>query len=106
MNATVQDDPRRPVDRLLGNYAEDHRNHVNQVVHWICVPLIVWTVIAAIWVIPVPPSIGQPGLWAALAMAVVNWGLMKAIQASGLTLADARTIEAALQKTLRGRRRA
>ena len=48
MNATVQDDPRRPVDRLLGNYAEDHRNHVNQVVHWICVPLIVWTVIAAI----------------------------------------------------------
>lgn len=86
MNATVQDDPRRPVDRLLGNYAEDHRNHVNQVVHWICVPLIVWTVIAAIWVIPVPPSIGQPGLWAALAMAVACGWYFRLSRTIGLAM--------------------
>ena len=60
-------DPRRPVDRWLGNYAEDHRNGTNQIIHWICVPLIVWTVVAALWAIPVPESIGRPGLWAALA---------------------------------------
>lgn len=61
-------DPRRDVDRLLGNYSEDHRNPTNQLIHWICVPLIVWTVVALLWVVPVPPAIGRPGLWAALAM--------------------------------------
>jgi len=32
------------------------------------VPTILWCVIAALWIIPVPPSLGQPGLWAAMAM--------------------------------------
>jgi uncharacterized membrane protein YGL010W len=60
-------DPRRPVDRFLGNYSEDHRNGVNQVIHWICVPPIVWTVVAALWVLPVPTMLARPGLWAGLA---------------------------------------
>lgn len=61
-------DPRRPVDRFLGNYSEDHRNAINQRVHWICVPLIVWTVVAALWCIPVPSHLARPGLWAGLAL--------------------------------------
>lgn len=61
-------DPRRPVDRFLGNYSEDHRNPTNRIVHWICVPLIVWTVVALLWVIPVPEHVGRPGLWAAAAL--------------------------------------
>jgi uncharacterized membrane protein YGL010W len=61
-------DTRRPVDRFLGNYSEDHRNATNQLIHWICVPLIVWTVVALLWVIPVPPGLGRPGLWAGLAL--------------------------------------
>ena len=59
-------DRRRPIDRFLGNYSEDHRNGTNRIIHWICVPLIVWTVVAALWVIPVP-TFARPGLWAALA---------------------------------------
>ena len=67
-------DRRRPVDRYLGNYAEDHRNEINQRVHWVCVPLIVWSVIAALWTIPVAPQLGRPGLWAGLAMAAaIGW---------------------------------
>jgi uncharacterized membrane protein YGL010W len=62
-------DPRRPVDRMLGSYADDHRHPTNQQIHWICVPLIVWSVIAFLWLIPVAPQIGRPGLWAGLAMA-------------------------------------
>ena len=61
-------DRRREIDRLLGNYSEDHRHPANIKVHHVCVPLIVWSVIAALWVIPVVPAIGKPGLWAALAM--------------------------------------
>ena len=39
-------DPRREVDRWLGNYSKDHRNSTNILIHWICVPLILWTAIA------------------------------------------------------------
>ena len=69
--ATMQEgfvDPRRPVDRYLGNYSEDHRNGINRIIHWICVPLIVWSVVAALWVIPVPAAFAQPGLWAGVAL--------------------------------------
>lgn len=61
-------DTRREVDRWLGNYSEDHRNPTNVLIHWICVPLILWTVIALLWVVPVPVSIGRAGLWAGVAM--------------------------------------
>ena len=61
-------DARREVDRWLGHYSEDHRNPTNILIHWVCVPLILWTVIALLWVVPVPPSIGRPGLWAGVAM--------------------------------------
>ena len=70
MNAIPSDpvDTRREVDRWIGNYAEDHRNPTNIVIHWICVPLIVWSVIAAMWTIPVPTALGRPGFWTGVAM--------------------------------------
>ena len=61
-------DSRREVDRWLGNYSEDHRNPTNIRVHWICVPLILWTAVAMLWVLPVPAALGRPGLWAGVAM--------------------------------------
>jgi len=66
--AAAPADPRREVDRWLGNYAEDHRNGTNVLIHWICVPLILWTGIALLWVVPVPAALGRPGLWAGVAM--------------------------------------
>ena len=71
MNAIPNDnavDTRREVDRWLGNYSEDHRNPTNVLIHWICVPLILWTVIALLWLVPVPEAIGRPGLWAGVGM--------------------------------------
>jgi len=70
MNAIPNEpiDNRREVDRWLGNYSEDHRNATNIVIHWICVPMILWTVIALLWTIPVPAVLGRAGLWAGVAM--------------------------------------
>jgi uncharacterized membrane protein YGL010W len=42
-------DPRR-VDRLFGRYGESHGNPANKAIHWVCVPLITWSVLAALWV--------------------------------------------------------
>jgi len=61
-------DSRREIDSWLGNYSEDHRNPVNVLIHWICVPLIVWSVIALLWIIPVPAFLGRPGFWAGMGM--------------------------------------
>ena len=58
----------RTMQDWLDSYSNDHRNPTNQVVHWLCVPPIVWSVIALLWTIPVPLSLLRPGSWAVLAM--------------------------------------
>lgn len=65
MTATA---PERPIDRWFADYSADHRNHANQVIHVIAVPLIVWSVIGLLWCVPVPGTWFRQGLWAALAM--------------------------------------
>jgi uncharacterized membrane protein YGL010W len=50
------------------SYGADHQDRTNRLIHWICVPAILWSVIAALWTVPVPASIGRPGLWCALIM--------------------------------------
>ena len=39
----------RNVDRLLERYGEFHRNRTNKAIHWVCVPLIVWSVLGVLW---------------------------------------------------------
>jgi uncharacterized membrane protein YGL010W len=39
----------RKVDELFARYAESHQNRTNKAIHWVCVPLITWSVIALIW---------------------------------------------------------
>jgi uncharacterized membrane protein YGL010W len=33
----------------LSAYGESHQNKVNKTIHWVCVPVITWTVIALLW---------------------------------------------------------
>jgi uncharacterized membrane protein YGL010W len=58
----------RTLHDWFSSYGSDHQNPTNQLIHWLCVPAILWSVIAALWVVPVPASIGKPGLWCALLM--------------------------------------
>ena len=39
----------RKVDELFERYGESHRNPSNKAIHWICVPLITWSVLGALW---------------------------------------------------------
>jgi uncharacterized membrane protein YGL010W len=75
MNATpdyVPSPGQRPVERWFAHYSSDHQNTLNQQIHVVCVPLILWSVIALLWVIPVPPALGRAGAWAGLAMAIAT----------------------------------
>ena len=39
----------RRVDTLFDRYGESHRHPANKAIHWICVPLITWSLLAALW---------------------------------------------------------
>ncbi len=45
---------RRPIDVYFDKYAESHQNHTNELIHWICVPLIVFSLFGLVWAIPFP----------------------------------------------------
>ena len=44
----------RPVDAYFAKYAESHQNPTNELIHWICVPLIVFSLFGLVWAIPFP----------------------------------------------------
>ena len=66
--STATSTTERPIDRWFANYSADHRNHANQAIHVVAVPLILWSVIGLLWCVPVPGGMFRSGLWAALAM--------------------------------------
>ncbi|HTD06896.1 DUF962 domain-containing protein [Undibacterium sp.] len=63
----------RAVDQLLEKYAESHKNPVNEYIHFVCVPVIMWTVLGLVWVI-------HP--LAAVAAALVSLGYYFTLSAS------------------------
>jgi uncharacterized membrane protein YGL010W len=44
----------RPVDIYFAKYSENHQNPTNKLLHWICVPLIVFSIFGLLWAIPFP----------------------------------------------------
>lgn len=69
----------RSAQSWFDEYGESHLNPVNKRIHWVCVPLIFWSVIALLWEIPVPAvffSVPFPLNWAVLVtIAVLIWYL-------------------------------
>lgn len=45
---------KRPVDIYFDQYGESHQNQTNELIHWICVPLIVFSLLGLVWQIPFP----------------------------------------------------
>ena len=75
----------RTIDRLLAEYGESHRDAVNKAIHWLCVPVIFWCVLALLSELPFPAALtgvvrygwarsGPLPVWElALAAFVVAW---------------------------------
>lgn len=55
----------RKADELFLRYGASHQNATNKAIHWICVPLITWSVLAALW--SVSPVAAYAGIGLALA---------------------------------------
>lgn len=67
----------RKIDQLLSEYGESHQNATNKAIHWICVPLIFFSVVALIFSIPsglVQTFLGEGNVyanWATITMIVL-----------------------------------
>ncbi|MFK8016746.1 MAG: DUF962 domain-containing protein [Gammaproteobacteria bacterium] len=59
----------RPVQAWLDEYGESHLNPVNKALHWVCVPLIVLSLIGALWSLPVPAAFVEIS-------PLMNWGTL------------------------------
>lgn len=92
----------RPIDRWFAQYSGDHRNATNQRIHVVAVPLILWSVIALLWCIPVPAALLQPGAWAGLAMFAAALFYLKASRPLGLGMAASFVVLGALTWWLHG----
>ena len=55
----------RTVDQLFARYGEFHRHPANKLIHWVCVPLIVWSVLGLVW------SLSPLAAYAAIAAALI-----------------------------------
>ena len=78
-----------PLTTWFDHYSSDHRNAINQRVHVVAVPAILWSVIALLWTIPVPAALARPGLWAGLVMAttlIFYWRLSRRLALGMLLL--------------------
>jgi uncharacterized membrane protein YGL010W len=51
---TVANKDERAVDRYFSEYKETHQDRVNQIIHYICIPTLAFSVFGLIWSIPFP----------------------------------------------------
>ncbi|MBT8143411.1 MAG: DUF962 domain-containing protein [Gammaproteobacteria bacterium] len=59
----------QPVNEWLDEYGESHQNATNKFLHWICVPLIVLSLVGLLWSAPVPAVFEQVS-------PLMNWGTL------------------------------
>jgi len=64
----------RTAAQWLDDYGVSHCNPSNKLLHWICVPVIVWCVIGLLWSLPVPGGLHAP-------LPLANWGTLAVLAA-------------------------
>jgi uncharacterized membrane protein YGL010W len=81
----------RTANQWLDEYGESHRNPVNKLLHWICVPPILLSALGLLWSLPVPDAfkVLSPWLnWATLAgaTAIIYYLRLSSVLAGGIAL--------------------
>jgi uncharacterized membrane protein YGL010W len=60
---------KKSADQWFAEYGESHQDHTNELIHWICVPVIFFCVLGFIWEVPVPLRWTEAAPW-------FNWTLV------------------------------
>lgn len=65
----------RSVHEWLDEYGESHQNPTNKLIHWVCVPVIVFSVVGILWSLPVPEAFTRIS-------PAMNWAVLFAMAAT------------------------
>ena len=82
----------RTVAEWLGEYGASHENPTNKLLHWLCVPPIVLSVMGFLWSLPVPAAFAAASPWLnwatlAAAAALIYYLLLSPALAAGVLIA-------------------
>ena len=64
-------DKQRPIDAWLNEYTIYHLNPTNKLIHWVCVPFIMVSLLGLLWVVPMPAAVSEVSEWINPAMLLV-----------------------------------
>jgi uncharacterized membrane protein YGL010W len=53
-NTTTPGTDKRPIDIYFDQYTATHQNPTNKLINWVCVPLIIFSLLGLFWAIPFP----------------------------------------------------
>jgi uncharacterized membrane protein YGL010W len=73
----------RRVDRLFERYGQYHRDPLNKAIHWVCVPLILWSVLGMLW------AASPVAAWVAIAASTLFYVFLSAPLAIGMLVTAA-----------------
>ncbi|MBS0379393.1 MAG: DUF962 domain-containing protein [Proteobacteria bacterium] len=62
----------RTLDTWLTEYSQSHQHPTNKLLHWLCVPPIVLSVMGFLWALPVPEAFARASPW-------LNWATLVAL---------------------------
>ncbi len=92
-----------PLNSLLTEYGASHQNPTNKLVHWVCVPLIMFALLGLLWSVPVPAAVARlAGPWLNWATLVMAGALLYYLRLSGRLALGMVLVWLALAAGLRG----
>ncbi len=77
----------RTLEQFLQAYGESHRNPLNQLIHFICVPAIFFSTLGLLWLVPIGSWLGLEGTAAQWTNGATAVGVLAAIFYLRLSLA-------------------
>src|ERR1700684_4422481 len=54
---------KKSADQWFAEYGECHHNPANELIHWICIPAIMLSLLGLLWSIPMPASWGSAAVY-------------------------------------------
>lgn len=75
----------KTIDQWFADYGESHQNPVNKLVHWICVPLITFSVLGMLWALHPWVAVGTLALSMVFYMSL-SWRIGLAMLVLGLIM--------------------
>lgn len=64
----------KPIQQWLSEYGESHQDHTNKLIHWICVPIIFFSIVGLLYSIKLPFAIGNISVNVAMIIMVLAIG--------------------------------